>query len=105
VTLWAACPASGPSNALGAKARLDSGSIMGNQIYVENESDRLWKDVVVTLEGGWRYDRKTLRPGDKLVVPVARFLKDGAAAPETLAPKSISIDCSEGSVTTPLPAR
>jgi hypothetical protein len=49
VTFWGACPSSGPSNALGAKARLLAGTIMGSQVFVENESDRVWRDVVVTL--------------------------------------------------------
>lgn len=102
VTLWAACPSSGPTNALGARAKLEAGSIMGNQIFVENESDQLWRDVVVTLDGGWRYEKKTLRPGDKLVVGIVDFQKDGARPPATLVPHSITIECQEGRVTTPL---
>ncbi len=101
-TLWAACPSSGPTNPLGAKGKLLAGSIMGSQVFVENESERIWKDVVVTLEGGWRYGKKTVRPTESFVVPIARFEKDGASAPPELNPRTITIECSEGRVTTPL---
>ena len=104
VTFWAACPSTGPTNALGAKAKLLAGSIMGSQVFVENESeDVLWRDVVVTLEGGWRYERRTVRPKESFVVPTNRFTKDGATAPPGLAPKTIQIDCADGKVTMPLP--
>jgi hypothetical protein len=103
VTLWGACPSSGPSNALGAKAKLLAGSIMGSQVFVENESDKLWRDVVVTLDGGWRYEKRTVRPAESFVVPTNRFAKDGATAPPGLSPKTISIECAEGRVTLPLP--
>lgn len=102
VTLWAACPSSGPTNPLGAEGKLLAGSIMGSQVFVENESERIWKDVVVTLEGGWRYDKKTVRPAESFVVPVTRFQKDGATAPPGLNPRTITIECSEGRVTAPL---
>jgi hypothetical protein len=103
VTFWGACPSSGPSNALGAKSKLLAGSIMGSQVLVENESGKVWRDVVVTLEGGWRFERRTLRPAESFVVPTARFEKDGATAPPGLSPKTITIECSEGRVTLPLP--
>ena len=102
VTLWAACPSSGPTNPIGAKGTLLADSIMGRQVSVENESGRIWKDVVMTLEGGWRYDKKTLRPAESLVVPIIRFQKDGASAPPELDPRTITVECSEGRVTTPL---
>ncbi len=110
VTLWAACPGSeGPSNALGARVRLlsrtDRGAIMGTQVYVENESGRMWKDVVLTVDGGWRYERRTIRPADKLVVSITQFRKDGEAAPAELEPKTLTIECQEGRVTAPLAAR
>jgi hypothetical protein len=105
VTFWAACPPSGPANSIGAKAGLLAGSIMGSQVFVENESDRIWLDVVVTLEGGWRYERRTVRPSESFVVPTSRFTRDGAPAPASVSPRTISIECSEGKVTMPLPAQ
>lgn len=108
VTLWAACPSSGPTNSLGAKFQLllrsEPGVLTGSQVLVENDSGRMWRDVVVTLDGGWRYEKKTVRPQDKLVVSIAQFQKDGASAPPGLEPRSITLECSEGRVTAPLEA-
>ena len=110
VTLWAACPGSdGPSNALGARVRLlsrtERGAIMGTQVYVENESRRMWKDVVLTLDGGWRYERRTVRPADKLVVSITQFKKDGQAAPAELEPRTLTVECDQGRITAALVAR
>lgn len=109
VTLFAACPSSGPTNSLGAEARLlsrnEPGMLLGTQVLVRNDSRRIWKDVVLTLDGGWRYERKTLRPQDKLVVSITQFRKEGASAPAELEPRSITIECEEGRVTAPLVAR
>ena len=106
VTLWAACPSTGPSNALGAKFQLllrtEPGVLMGTQVLVENDSSSVWRDVVVTLDGGWRYEKKTVRPQDKLVLSLSQFRRDGAAAPPELEPRTISIDCSEGRISAPL---
>ncbi len=103
LTFWGACPSSGPSNPLGAKARVLAGSIMGSQVFVENESDRVWRDVVVTLDGGWRYEKRTVRPAESFVVPMNRFAKDGATAPPGLTSRTVTIECAEGQVTIPLP--
>jgi hypothetical protein len=103
VTVWGACPSSGPQNALGAKAKLLAGSIMGSQVFVENESDQIWRDVVVTLEGGWRFEKRTVRPSESFVVPTNRFAKDGTTAPQGLSSRTITIECSEGRITMPLP--
>lgn len=107
VTLWASCPPSeGPSNALGARVQLlsrtERGALMGTQVYVENDSRKLWKDVVLTLDGGWRYERRTVRPADKLVVSLTQFKKDGVAAPAELEPRTLTIECDQGRVTAPL---
>ena len=109
LTLWAACPSSGPANALGAKVQLlsrnEPGVLTGTQVLVENDSRRMWKDVVLTLDEGWRYERKTIRPQDKLVVSITQFKKDGASAPAELEPKALTIECDEGRITAPLVAR
>jgi hypothetical protein len=109
VTLWAACPSSGPTNALGAKVALLSaaagGSIMGTQVFVENDSGRMWTDVVLTLDGGWRYEKKTVRPQDKLVVGVTQFKRGEERAPADLEPRAVTVECEEGRVTAPLAAR
>ncbi len=109
VTLWAACPSSGPVNTLGAEAQLlsrsDPGMLLGTQVFVANESGKVWTDVVLTLDGGWRYEKKTIRPGDKLVVSIGEFKKDGAGAPGELEPRSVTIECEQGRATAPLRAR
>ncbi len=109
VTLWAACPTSGPTNALGAEAQLlsrsEPGVLLGTQVFVANESGSVWTDVVLTLDGGWSYEKKTVRPGDKLVLSIAQFKKDGQSAPGELDPKEITIECEQGRITAPLGAR
>ena len=109
VTFWAACPSSGPTNELGAKVQLlsarERGALMGTQVFVENDSGSLWTDVVLTLDGGWRYERKTVRPQDRLVVAVTQFKKDGEGAPADLEPRQLTIECDEGRVTAPLAGR
>jgi hypothetical protein len=107
-TLWAACPSSGSTNALGAKFQLllrsEPGALMGTQVLVENDSESIWRDVVVTLDGGWRYEKKTVRPQDKLVLSLSQFRRDGAPAPAELEPRTITLECSEGRITSPLGA-
>jgi hypothetical protein len=94
-SLWIACPSSGPTNDLGAEAMLGE-SFLGTQLLVRNESNRLWTDVTLTLEGGWRHERRTVRPGDEIVVAVGQFRKDGEPAPKDLRPASVVIECDEG---------
>jgi hypothetical protein len=94
-SVWIACPSSGPTNDLGAEVKLGE-SFLGTQILVRNESGDLWTDVSITLDGGWKLERRTVRPGDELVVSVAQFTKDGAYAPRDLRPETVTIDCREG---------
>lgn len=105
VTCWVACPPSGPTNSLGAVVQLLPESIMGTQVLVSNESDKLWTDVVFTLDGGWRAERKTVRGGDKLVLPTSSFKRGDEAAPAELKPKVLTIECEQGKVTAPLTAK
>jgi hypothetical protein len=104
VSAWVACPATGPTNSLGLVARLDTGGIMGNQVLVQNESRELWTDVVFLLDDGWTLERRTVRAGDKLVLSISAFTKDGQAAPSDLKPRLLTVRCSEGSVKTALGA-
>jgi hypothetical protein len=94
-SVWIALPSSGPSNDLGAEAKLGE-SFLGTQLLVRNESDLLWTDVVLTLDGGWRHERRTVRPGDEVVVAIAQFKKDGKPAPKDLRPSSVLIECGAG---------
>lgn len=104
VTLWAACPSSGPTNALGAQVQMAE-EIIGTQISVWNGSDRLWTDVVLTLDGDWRYATRTVRGGERVVVATTKFTKDGVPAPRDLRPRTLTVECEQGRVTAPLAAR
>ncbi len=103
-TLWAACPGAGPLDALGAEVRVQE-EVMGTQVLVSNASRRMWTDVAITLDGGWRYRIRTVRAGQRLVLATSKFEKDGAPAPGDLAPRSLTVECDQGAVTTPLPGR
>jgi len=96
VAVWASCPRSPRANALGAEAQLFRESIMGTQVLVENASERMWTDVALTLDGGWRYEKPTVRAGDKLVLSLRQFQKEGLPAPEALKPRTVTIECEQG---------
>jgi len=102
LTFWVACPSSGPGNSLGAVVQLLPESIMGTQILVHNDSDRLWTDVVFTIDATWKHERKTVRGGDKVVLSADQFSRDGAPAPRDLKPKVLVIECEQGKVKAPL---
>jgi hypothetical protein len=103
--VWASCLPSAAGNALGAEVQLLSGSIVGTQVRVRNVSDRLWTEVALTLDGGWRHERRTVRPGDDLVLSIRKFAKDGLPAPEALRPRALTIECEEGRAVAPLVER
>jgi len=104
VTLWLACPSSGPSNTLGAEVQV-SEELLGTQVLVWNSSGRMWTDVTLTLDGSWQWQTPTLREGQRLVIATSRFSKDGAAAPGDLKPRSLRISCAQGAFTTALSPR
>ncbi|HEU4382262.1 MAG TPA: hypothetical protein VFR85_02065 [Anaeromyxobacteraceae bacterium] len=100
VTLWAACPASGPENSLGADVRVLRDSLVGGQqLLVRNESADNWTEVVFTLDDGWRRDQKTVRPHDQLVFSMSDFRRDGQPAPRDFKPKRLVVECEEGRAT------
>ena len=96
-TLWGACPSSGPTNSLGAEVTLDQDSILGAQILVRNDSARIWEDVVLTLDDGWRFAQPTVRPQDRLVISVRDFRKGMESPPSGYRPRGLSIRCAQGS--------
>jgi hypothetical protein len=97
VTLWVACPSSGPSNSLGADVQVLRESLVGGeQLMVRNESTDIWTDVVLTLDEGWRYEHRTVRPHDQLVLPMSHFRKGDQAAPREFRPHTLTIECGQG---------
>lgn len=103
-TLWAACPSSGPLNALGAEVRV-SEEVIGTQILVSNTSRGMWTDVVITLDGAWSHRIRTVREGQRLVLAASRFERDGAPAPADLKPASLTLECAQGRLTVPVARR
>ncbi len=97
VTMWAACPSSGPSNSLGADVQVLRDSLVGGQqLLVRNESTELWTDVVLTLDEGWRREHKTMRPHDQLVLSMSDFAREGLPAPRDLKPRRLTVECEQG---------
>ena len=96
-TLWGACPSSGPTNALGADVQVSRDSIMGVQLLVRNESTRIWENVVLTLDDGWRYSHATMRPHDLVVLSMSHFRKGKEAPPRDYEPRALVIECGQGS--------
>jgi hypothetical protein len=97
VTLYAACPSTGPTNALGADVQVLRESLVGGeQLLVRNESTEIWTDVVLTLDEGWRYEHRTMRPHDQLVLSMSHFRKGEQAAPREFRPRSLTIECGQG---------
>lgn len=97
VTLYAACPSSGPTNALGADVQVLRESLVGGQqLLVRNESGEIWTDVVLTLDDGWRYEHHTIRPHDELVLSMSHFRKGEQVAPREFRPRGLTIECGQG---------
>jgi hypothetical protein len=106
ITIWSACPSTGPRNSLGAVARLQSTSV-GQVVSLRNETDgTIWTGVELILDDTWRYDRRrTIRPGDAVTPRVEDFVKDGQPAPATLRPTKLTVLCEQGRVSLPLAER
>jgi hypothetical protein len=106
ITLWSACPSSGPTNSLGADVQVLRESLVGGeQLLVRNESAGLWTDVVLTLDEGWRYEHKTVRPHDQLVLSMTQFRREGESAPLDYKPRALTIECDQGRFTTSIEPR
>jgi hypothetical protein len=98
VTLFAACPSSGPANSLGADIQvLRESFVGGTQVMVRNDSDEMWTDVVVTLDGEWRWRQPTLRAKDQVVVSTAHFRRGQEPPPAEYRPRRLEVECRQGS--------
>jgi hypothetical protein len=96
-TLWGTCGRFGSGNSLGADVQVNRNSIMGVQLLVRNESSDIWEDVTLTLDDGWKYSQRTMRPHDLVVLPMSRFKKGEQAPPAGHEPRSLTIQCGRGS--------
>jgi hypothetical protein len=98
LALWIAFPSSGPGNSLGADVHVLKDSLLGGQqILVRNESDEVWTDVVVTLDGTWKHGVRALRPREQVVLAPSQFERAGEPAPRELRPRKLRVECREGS--------
>ena len=108
-TIFGACPSAGPGNDLGAEVALlkadpvpgeqipGEGQVVGSaKIMVRNESDDVWTDVVLKLDGRWRYDQATLRPRDYVVLLVSQFRQGQDAPPSDYRPRVLEVRCGQG---------
>jgi hypothetical protein len=97
VALWIAFPSSGPGNSLGADVHVLKDSVLGGQqILVRNESDEVWTDLVLTLDGSWRHEQRALRPREQVVLSPAQFARGGEPAPRDLKPRRLDVECAQG---------
>jgi hypothetical protein len=97
LALWIACPSSGPRNAIGADVHVLKESMLGaQQILVRNESDEVWTDVVLVLDGTWRFAQRALRPKEQMVVSPPQFQRGAEPAPQDLRPRSLDVECRQG---------
>lgn len=95
-TLFISCPGAG-GNSLGAEFQLLSDSFVGGeQLLVRNESDEVWRDVVLTLDGEWQFEQRILRPHERIVVSPSRFEREGEAAPAGYLPRTLQVKCDQG---------
>jgi hypothetical protein len=95
-TLLGTCGSLGKGNPLGADVQVNRDSIMGVQLLVRNESSDIWEDVTLTLDDGWKYRQRTMRPQDLIVLPMRHFKKAGEAPPAGHEPRSLTIECDRG---------
>ena len=98
---WLACP-SADTNSLGAKAVLSEGVLGPKNLLVWNDSEKTWTDVTFTLDGKWEWTTSMLRPGEKQSLRPDEFRHDGAAAPQDLTPRTLAVECRQGSATVTL---
>ena len=73
------------------------------QIFVRNDSQHVWRNVKLTLNGIYGYEKGMLKPDEHLLLPVNRFAVYDAAgkatyAPKTVPPQQLRIECDQGSV-------
>jgi hypothetical protein len=99
-TLFFTCPSTGPANALGAEVHVREAAesfIGGAQVLVRNESDEVWSDVVLTIDGEWRYSHPAIRPREQIVVATTQFQRRGEPLGPEHRPRRLVVACDRGS--------
>jgi hypothetical protein len=103
ITLWVASSPSGPSNSLGAQARLQTTSV-GLVVSIRNDSeDAIWTEVRLVLDDDWAFEgHRVFRPGEGTTVRLEDFRHEGMPPPAELRPRKLTIQTEQGRVSLPL---
>lgn len=96
VTLWASCTTPSVTNSLGADVQVNRDSIMGAQLLVRNESNQIWTDVVLVLDGEWTFTQRTMRPQDLVVLSMSSFKRGPESPPRDYRPRVLTVTCKQG---------
>jgi hypothetical protein len=78
-----------------ARAAVTDTPLVGRVVSINNTTDENWTDVTLTLDGGWVYFVRTIRPGQNVGILVTKFAKDGLPAPADLRPRWVQISCGQ----------
>ncbi len=84
-------------NSLGANAVVSEGLMGDKSILFWNDSDEMWTEVTVTIDGKWEWKTSHVRPGEKQSLRLDQFTHFGDPAPHGTAPRNLGITCREGS--------
>src|SRR5512136_1824320 len=96
LALWIACSGGG-GNSLGADVQVLRDSLVGGQqLLVRNESTAIWTDLVLTLDGEWRHEQRTMRPHDQIVLSPSNFRRGSDAPPRDYKPRTLTLRCDQG---------
>lgn len=83
------------SNDLGAYVRKTKASL-GWSLLVHNTTDDAWTGCQLSLNGGYTHVKPMIAPGEKSVIGVSQFQKDGQPPPMDEEPRTLRIQCKEG---------
>lgn len=70
-----------------------------NVVHIQNNGEEVWQDVRVSLPGGWEYERRVVRPSDRVIVSITDFERDtngGTENPGDFTPETVTVSTSGG---------
>ena len=106
VTMWSACPSTGPEPTRSAPWRGSRPTSVGQVVSVRNDTDgTIWTEVALMLDDTWRYEQAH-HPARRRRHAARRGLRqDGQPPPATLRPAKLTVQCEQGRVSLPLTER
>ncbi len=85
-------------NPIGAEVSVRT--VLGNHhVFVRNSSSEPWQDVKITIPGGWSYERRTVRPGERVLAAVTDFDRGAEEEKESardFSPATVTISTRSG---------